>query len=219
MSQEEIILEKIEKCIPNFETFENRIITHIQKDYFSLIYQCLYERIMPADYSKFSTEVFKKLLLNNNYLELLNDIYRTRLSNKAIFTILERLEEVKDFDDYNNVLKRFKGCNPRKNGKNPANAFSFGTKVLHTYNPEENPILDSVIRENIEINHQMDIELCLDFRKAMNSFTNTHKEYFSLLDNSDKIKTEFERYKLKLKFPKMKILDTALYKKTSTNVV
>ena len=209
MSQEELIL-KIEEKIPKSDTFEKRIIYHIQKEYFPLIYQCLYERIMPADHAKFSTEEFKELLLKNNYLELLNDIYRTRLSKGAFPIISERLEEVKDFDDYKNVLKQFEGCNPRKNRK--ANAFSFGTKVLHTYNPEENPILDSVIRDNLGITYQLDIDLCVNFKKAMNRFANKHEEYF-LFENNNRIKDEFKKFHLKPKFPKMKILDMALYHK------
>ncbi len=205
MSQQEKIMEKIEDLIPNHKKFEERVVTHIQKGYFPLIYQCLYERVMPAGYSKFSTEDFKKLLRDNHYLVLLNYIYGTRLSNEAFEIILDRLEEIKDFDDYNNVLKQFKKCNPRKNRM--ANAYSLGTKVLHTYNPEENPILDSVIRTNLKIKYQPDVELCVNFKKAMNQFANEHKEYFSC----DGIKEEFNKLHLKPKFPKMKLLDMALY--------
>jgi len=208
MTQEETIFEEIKNLIPSFETFENRIIAHVQNDYFPLIYQCLYEWITPPNQSQFSTENFKKLL-NNNYLRLLNDIYRTRISEKAFDIILEGLDKVKDFNDYEVVLKQFKGCNPR--GSKNVNAFSLGTKVLHTYNPKENPIMDSVIRENLKIKSQLDIDLCLNFKKAMNRFANEYKGYFSSFRKSNRIKDEFKKFHLKLKFPKMKILDMALY--------
>ena len=208
MLQEEEILKKIRSLIPDFKTFEDRIIAHAQNDHFPLIYQCLYERIMPPNQSQFSTANFKKLL-HNNYLWLLNDIYRTRISKKAFDIILERLDKVKDFNEYEVVLKQFKGCNPREN-KN-ANAFSLGTKVLHTYNPEENPILDSKVRKELKIYYRdFNIELCLDFKKAMNHFANEHKEDF-LCENINRIKDEFKKFHLKPKFPKMKILDMALY--------
>ena len=206
MLQEEEILKKIKNLIPDFETFEDRVIAHLKKGYFPIIYQCLYERFMPADRSQFSTEDFKKIL-SITYLKLLNDIYRTRLSDKAFPRISKRLEEVKDFDDYKNVLKQFEGCNPRKNGK--VNAFSFGTKVLHTYNPEENPIFDSVVRENLGIAYQLDIDLCMNFKKAMNRFANKHEEYF-LFEYNNRIKDEFKKFHLKPMFPKMKILDMVL---------
>lgn len=207
------ILEKIERLIPNFKTFEKRIIDHVKNknnNYFPLIYQCLYERIMPMGYSKFSTDDFKKLL-NNNYLRLLNDIYRTRISEKAFDIILKRLDKVNNFDDYKVVLEQFQGCNRR--GNKNTNAFSLGTKVLHTYNPEENPIMDSVIRKNLNIKPRLNIDLCMNFKKAMNCFAKKHEKYFSLLENNNHIKLEFKEFHLKPKFPKMKILDMALYYK------
>ncbi len=208
MSQEEIILGKIKGLLPDRKKFEERIVEYIKSEYFPLIYQCLYERIMPPNSKRFSTEDYKRLLRENNYLKLLNDIYRTRLSGRAFDIILDRLDEkVEDFNNYKAVLEQFKKCNPRED--KIVNAFSLGTKVLHTYNPEENPILDSVVRNNLGINYQMDIDLCLDFKNAMNNFANSHKEYFSL-DNSSTVKTEFKRFKLKIEFPKMKLLDMAI---------
>ena len=208
MLQEEEILKKIKSLIPDFKTFENRIIAHAQNDHFPLIYQCLYERIMPPNQSQFSTANFKKLL-HNNYLWLLNDIYRTRISEKTFDNILEGLDKVKDFNGYEVVLKQFKGCNPREN--KDANAFSLGTKVLHTYNPEENPILDSKVRKELKIYYRdFNIELCLDFKEAMNRFANEYKGYFSSFRKSNRIKDGFEKFHLKPKFPKMKILDMAI---------
>ncbi len=207
MLHEEILFEKIEEHIPDFQTFEGRIISHVHNDYFPLIYQCLYERITPSTTGKFSTEDYKRLL-ENNFLKLLNDIYRTRLSNDSFQVILGRLDKVKDFNNYELVLEQFVRCNPKRNGN--VNALSLGTKVLHIYSPEENPILDSVVRNNLEINDEMDIELCLNFRTAMNNFVNDHKEWF-LLDNCNNIKNEFKKYNLKTTFPKMKIIDMALY--------
>lgn len=204
------IFDKIETVVHNKETFENGIITHIQTNHFPLIYQCLYRRIMPDGKLQFTTEQFKKLL-NQNYLELLNDIYSTRLSNKGINNVSKELNKVKDFDNYDEVLKLFKDCNPRKikNGQKPVNAFSFGTKVLHTYNPEENPILDSVIRKTLKIKN-MDICSCADFKEAMTRFAKKHDDYFRSFENNDIVKAEFEKYNLKANFPKMKILDMAL---------
>jgi len=213
MSQEEMIFKKIDKKIGDFEKYEDRIIAHVQSGYFPLIYQCLYERIIPAKCSKFSTENFK-ILLDNNYLRLLNDIYRTRLSKNGLDIVSNRLQEVNNFDDYKSVLHLFEECNPikYKNGhKDPKNAFSLGTKVLHTYNPEENPILDSVVRKNLRIG-DMNQELCLEFKKAMNRFANGHEEYFSRV-NHNSIKDALREFHLKPNFPKMKLLDMAiLYK-------
>ena len=208
MLQEEEILKKIRSLIPDFKTFEDRIIAHAQNDHFPLIYQCLYERIMPPNQSQFSTANFKKLL-HNNYLWLLNDIYRTRISEKTFDNILEGLDKVKDFNGYEVVLKQFKGCNPREN--KDANAFSLGTKVLHTYNPEENPILDSKVRKELKIYYRdFNIDLCLDFKEAMNRFANEYKGYFSSFRKSNRIKDGFKKFHLKPKFPKMKILDMAI---------
>lgn len=201
------ILEKIELMIPNPETFMKNVKKHIQHEYFPLIYQCLYERIMPKGCHKFSTEKFKKLL-KNDYLRLINDIYRTRLSNKAFPDILKRLQSVQSFDRYEDVLKIFENCNPRNHKR--INAFSFGTKVLHTYNPEENPMLDSVVRKNLRINNEMSIDLCLYFKKAISEFSDRHKDYFSN-ENIKVLKEEFAAFNLKPNFPKMKMLDMALY--------
>ena len=105
-------------------------------------------------------------------------------------------------------MKRFEACNPRDN-KN-FNAFSLGTKILHTYNPEENPIMDSVIREKLKIGSRLNIDLCLNFKRAMNRFADEYKGYFSSFSKSKRVKDEFQKFHLKPKFPKMKILDMAI---------
>jgi len=205
------ILEKIEDLIPDIETFRDNIIKHIQHEYFPLIYQCLYEKIMPKGCHKFTAEKFKKLL-KNDYLKLINDIYRTRLSNKSFPDIRKGLLSLPSFDRYEDVLKKFEKCNPRNN--NWVNAFSFGTKVLHAFNPEENPMLDFVVRKNLAINKEMSIELCVNFKSAMNKFAENHKDYFS--NKSIKmLEQEFAKFNLKPVFPKMKMLDMALYQKSS----
>ena len=69
----------------------------------------------------------------------MNEIYRTRLSSKGIRIIDKRLQDVENLDDYESVLNIFEGCNPTtyKNGTVVnKNAFSFGTKILHFYNPQ-----------------------------------------------------------------------------------
>ncbi|MFX1298323.1 MAG: hypothetical protein ACFFD2_26145, partial [Promethearchaeota archaeon] len=169
---------------------------------FPLIYQYIYKQIIkPGDIKK---------PLNKKYLKLLNDVYRTRLSNKSFEIILNGLQAIEDFKEYKAVIKKFEKCNPTKKGKK--NAFSFGTKVLHTFNPEKNPIFDSVIKDNINLSYDIDVELCIDFRNAMNDFANDHEKYF-LLNNSKRICEEFKKNNLSLNLPKMKILDMALYLK------
>lgn len=63
------------------------------------------------------------------------------------------------------------------------NAFSLGTKLLHFYNPEENPILDSIARNNLKID-DMSCEVCLCFKEAANEFIKSHQDYFKSFHSS-----------------------------------
>ena len=204
------ILKKIEKIIPNSATFNKRIIEHIKTEHFPLIYQSLYEHINHHQES----EEFKTLLLKQHYLEIINDVYRTRLSKKGVELIKQKLEEVSDFKKYNEVIEKFAKCNfsNKKKKKPDKDAFSLGTKVLHTFNPDENPILDSVIRKQLKLGNIIDSKLYRNFREAMNNFVVNNPDCFSK-NNLKKLNNEFKKYNLKPDFPKMKLLDMALYEK------
>ncbi len=208
MKLEQVILNKIKKIIPDNKTFEARIIRHVDNTHFPLIYKCLYKRFMLHGRTKFTTVKFKRLL-KHNYLYVLNDIYRTRLSEGAFNIIIRRIDDI-DFENYRESLGIFIKCNPRKNRKIPTDALSLGTKALHTFNPEVNPILDSRIRKNLGIKENLDIELCVAFKNAMNQFVNGNSDFFSLFKESPKIKKKFLEYNIEIEFPKMKILDMAI---------
>ncbi|MDD4250517.1 MAG: hypothetical protein PHT13_15645 [Methanosarcina sp.] len=209
-----MILQNLEKRLPNYEKFEETVLANIRSSYFPLIYQSLYSQLgyerLPD--GKFTTDQFKKLLVDNNFLGLVNDIYRTRLSEKGLNKISNRLDEVDNFERYEYVLQKFENCNPTKYKGNEVikSAFSFGTKLMHFYNPEINPILDSTVRDNLNLG-EMDLELCLEFKKAINSFEDKHVDYFVRLKNSQRVSQELEKRHMTNQFPKMQIIDMALY--------
>ncbi len=212
---QEDIIERLEARFSTYEKFEKCILKHIYKKYFPFVYQSLYNQLGydKLKNNKFTTSEFKTLLSENNFLNLVNEIYRTRLSKNASKEIRTRLREVDNFDDYESVLHIFKRCNQieYKNGRVILkNAFSFGTKLLHFYNPEENPILDSVVRENLRIG-EMNRELCLEFRRATKYFVEKHRDYFDMFCESKNIAQELEKRHMTNKFPKMEIIDMALY--------
>jgi len=136
-----MILQSLQKRLPNYEKFEERVIANIQSSYFPLIYQSLYNHLGYERFpdERFTTDLFKKLLVDNNFLGLVNDIYRTRLSAEGFKKISNRLLEISDFDDYQYVLQQFKGCDKAryKGNEIQKNAFSFGTKLMHLYNPKK----------------------------------------------------------------------------------
>lgn len=168
-----------------------------------------YERLLDG---KFTTDQYKKLLVDNNFLGLINDIYRTRLSEEGLKEISKRLLVINDFDDYQYVLPQFKGCDKAryKGNEIQKNAFSFGTKLMHFYNPEENPILDSVVRDNLNLG-EINLELCFEFKKAISSFVKDHSDYFSDLKASQRVLQELDKRHMTNKFSKMQIIDMALY--------
>lgn len=209
-----MILQNLQEHLSNYEKFEERVLANIQNSYFPLIYQSLhiqlgYERFPEG---KFTADQFKKLLVDNNFLGLVNDIYRTRLSKEGFKEISKRLLEINDFDDYQYVLQQFKDCDKAryKGNEIQKNAFSFGTKLMHLYSPEENPILDSTVRYNLNLG-EMDLGLCFEFKKAICSFVKDHSDYFSRLKDSQRVLQELEKRHMTNQFPKMQIIDMALY--------
>lgn len=213
MNQEKI-LQNIEICLPNYEMFENAVIENISSSYFPLMYQSLYSQLGYKGFSnrKFSTNQFKRLIIENNFLGLVNDIYRTRLSKEGFKEISNRLLEVNNFDNYDFVLQKFEGCNSAiyKGNSIKKNAFSLGTKLLHYYNPEENPILDTYVRDNLGLG-EMNLELCIEFKKATNSFVKRHINYFNRLRYSQNVLQELKKRSMTNRLPKMQIIDMALY--------
>jgi len=209
-----MILQNLQKRLPDYEKFEKRVIANIQSSYFPLIYQSLYSQLryerLPD--GKFTPDQFKKLLTDNNFLGLVNDIYRTHLSEQGLNDILNRLHEVDNFEDYEYVLQKFEHCNPTiyKGNEVKKSAFSFGTKLMHFYNPEKNPILDSIVRDNLNLG-EMDLGLCFEFKKAVSSFVEEHSDYFSRLKVSPNFLQELEKRHMTNQFPKMQIIDMALY--------
>jgi hypothetical protein len=216
LKQDEIY-SRIEKRLPNYDTFENLVRKHLEINYFSFAYQSFYTQIGYDQFpdKKFNTYDFKEFVRNNNFVDLVNEIYRTRLSSNGVENIKSRLQEIGNFDDYETALMVFKKCNPRKykNGDIVvANAWSLGTKILHFYNPQENPILDSVVRENLKIGN-MDAKLCIEFRKATNEFVNDNVDFFDSFLTSSKIKFDLKERGMTYSFSKMGLLDMALYEK------
>ncbi|MBU4372951.1 MAG: hypothetical protein KJ714_00625 [Euryarchaeota archaeon] len=120
-----------------------------------------------------------------------------------------------NFDDYETALKAFENCNPKKNKNGKliyASALSMGTKVLHFYDPEENPIFDSIVRkkENLNIN-EITYDICMYFQQAANDFVRKHNDYFENFYKSECIKDELKKRHMTNDFPKMWIMDMALY--------
>lgn len=215
MNQNEIA-KNIENCLKNYETFENNIIYSITHNYFPFVYQSVYKQLGYEKLAsrKFTSPEFKIFLKNNNFLDFVNGIFITRLSNNGLNEIRERLYDPDlNFDDYKSALKKFEKCNPKKDKKGEfhnASAWSLGTKVLHFYNPEENPILDSRVREYLDID-DMTYDICVHFREATNGFVEKHKDYFENFYKSERIKDELKKRRMTNDFPKMWIMDMALY--------
>lgn len=136
------------------------------------------------------------------------------MSWEGLNEISRQLQHVEDFDDYASSLDIFETCDPAtyKNGNEiKKNAFSLGTKVLHFYNPNENPILDSFVRTNLKIKGEMNKKLCLEFREAAREFAKKHENYFTHFTKSDNIRRELVKRHMTNEFPTMEILDMALY--------
>jgi len=128
--------------------------------------------------------------------------------------ISHRLQKVSDLDNYTDAIGIFEKCNPTKyaNGTEKCkNALSFGTKVLHFYDPEQNPILDSEVRKNLGIKSEMSKSLCVQFREACNYFVEKHQDYFNQFYESDIISQELAKRHMTKDFSTMEIMDMALY--------
>lgn len=201
--------------MPSYEAFENRIHDYLDDNYFPFLYQPLYNQLgyEKMEGKKFTTSKFKEIIRRVNFVYLVNDIYHTKVSNKGLENINKSLEEIDDFDDYETTLSIFEKVAPKTiRGKEiEVNAFSFGTKLLHFYDPEKNPILDSVVKQRIKMDIDLDLEFCLEFRKATNRFVEKHPDYFDKFYKSEIIVQGFNNMFLTNKFPKMQIVDMILY--------
>lgn len=211
----EQILRQLEDILPDSQVFENIILKNIRENYFPFLSHSLYSQLNYSNPQnrKFTTEEFKKLLNKNHFLFLVNDVYRTRVSNKGLKIITDKLNEADNFDNYRSSITIFEDCNPRrqKNGENTyTNAFSLGTKILHFYNPEENPIMDSVVRTNLKIDY-ISCEICYNYRDAARKFVRKHPDYFNNFRSSNVIISELKERGITTSFPNMAILDLALY--------
>jgi hypothetical protein len=216
------IVRNIEKRLSSYDNFEDRIVDHLTDNYFAFVYQSFYNKMGYKKKEKlFSTNDYKHFIHINNFLDLVNEIYRTRLSRIGLKIISERLQKVEDFEVYKNAINIFEHCNPvtDKHGNTKIkNAFSFGTKILHFYDPEKNPILDSNVRNNIGIKEEMSKELCIEFREAAISFTDNYKDdYFEKFNTSVKLKQKLNERFMITNFSTMEILDMALYEKLKIN--
>lgn len=214
MNRQEILI-LLEKRLPSYSKFEEMIVKHIQENYFALVYQGMYNQLGYKERNnKFTNQEFKELLSNNNFVDFINEVYRTRLSWEGVKEVKKRLQQVENFDDYVSSLQAFEACDSitYKNGnKIQKNAFSFGTKILHFYNPNNNPILDSFVRANLKIKGEMNKNLCIEFREAAREFVRLHPDYFLKFAKSEIIQQELSKRHMNIDFPTMEILDMALY--------
>ncbi|WP_342304936.1 hypothetical protein [Methanolobus sp. ZRKC5] len=209
------ILKRLETRLPSCSKFEEMVIKHLQENYFAFVYQAMYIQLGYKERNnKFTNQEFKELLSNNNFVDFINEVYRTHLSWEGVKEVKNRLQQVEDFDDYVSSLQAFESCDPitYKNGKEiQKNAFSFGTKILHFYNPDENPILDSFVRTNLKIKGEMDKDLCIEFREGAREFAQLHHDYFVYFNESENIRQELAKRHMTSDFPIMEIFDMALY--------
>ncbi|MFA5396949.1 MAG: hypothetical protein WC346_13150 [Methanogenium sp.] len=190
MQYQDVIFQKLQNYLPDYKTFEARIITNIQDSYFPFVYQSIYMQLGYTNLStpRFNIMQFKHILKYNNFLLLVNDIYRTRVSTAGLIELTNRLLDLDSFDNYQLVIQKFEACDPviYKGKQINRNAFSLGTKIMHFYNPETNPILDSIVRDNLNLG-DMDYVTCIEFNKAMNSFATCYSDYFKRLIRSENV--------------------------------
>jgi hypothetical protein len=102
------------------------------------------------------------------------------------------------------------------------NQFCLGTKLLHFYNPEQNPILDNTVKDNLTIKGEngdlLTKTLCIEFREAAKCFCAKHNDYFDKFYKSDIIAHELRRRCMTKDFSTMGILDMALYLMKETEI-
>ena len=184
-------------------------------NYFQFIYQYVQSDISRILTEEKNVENWKSLFYKNNLLELLNDIYRTRLSKKGIIALRDKLLIHNDWDNYYETLSLFLKINPsiRSGMTIMKNALSLGTKVLHTYDPNKNPIMDDIILTNLDFKKESTIygiDFCVYMKDAFNMFYDEHHEYF---DFPSDLQSYLRDINIVVNIPIMKILDITLYKK------
>jgi len=69
-----------------------------------------------------------------------------------------------------------------------------------------------VVRDNLKLGDKIDLELCINFKNAMNTFMKEHKDFFTP-NRLKNVHDVFKEYNLNSVFPKMKLLDMAIYKR------
>ena len=62
---------------------------------------------------------------------------------------------------------------------------------MHFYYPEENPILDSVVRDKLDLGDKS-YELCIKFHITANDFVKKYEDYFEKFTESKTIRHKFE---------------------------
>ena len=69
---QENIIKSLEDRFQTYELFEKMILIHVQENYFSFVYQSLYNQLgyERLENNKFTSSKFKKLLTKNNFLDL-----------------------------------------------------------------------------------------------------------------------------------------------------
>lgn len=221
-----IIKMRLEKILFSKETFCIRVKEYFKDNYFQFLYQNYQRNITYILSNKKHKDInqWKKLFSDNHLLELLNDIYRTRLSKKGIDELKGKIIQHNDWNDYDATLKLFEGIIQVEKADDRGspvemrkNAFSLGTKVLHTFDPDHNPIIDNVILTTLDLKGQMGkdgIPFCLQLRNAFNTFAHENQDYFNL---SSELECYLQSINIDIDIPTMKMLDIALYKKPEEN--
>lgn len=171
------------------------ILASLENNYFLIAYQSFYNQIGYENKGKFSaTDDFKDFVFANHFVDFIGRIYNTHISTEGIRIINGRLKKVKNLEDYDIAISIFEKCNPTNDNRgNPirANQFCLGTRLLHFYDPEQNPILDNIVKDNLGIKGEngdlLSKTLCIEFREAAKCFVQTHPDYFYNFYESDDI--------------------------------
>jgi len=209
--------------LKNKQIFEQNVCDYFNTNYFQYLYQSLYYSLYisltnysncPAGYLNKLNRLFSKkikfndLFTNNNFIMLLNDIYSTRLSSVGIDNLKNKLKNYTNWSDYEGTLQLFQKCNPTKNSNK--DAISLGTKVLHVYDPMNNPIVDGVILKTLDLKKLYDnnaLIFCVNFQSCVIKFSDNKSDYFEL---SKETKTYLKKISINHMIPRMKLLDISL---------
>lgn len=203
---EKVFLDRFARLMPDSDTVERKLINHIRREFFPIVYQTL-DKWLKQRRAQLGADGFKCLLSTKHLLKLIDNVYSTRVSHRLLDRISARLARLPNLDDYERSIEIFSARNAWKN------SFSLGTKVLHIHNPDENPILDAVVRRALGVyNRPFNIELCIAFKEAANRYCCDNSDCFKL-NRRPLLGSEFAKYGLEIDFPRMKILDMVLYQR------